>query len=47
MMKVFKIFDKDGSGTISKEEMKDAFGGGDKQLVQQFEQMWNEMIEKC
>jgi Ca2+-binding EF-hand superfamily protein len=29
-MKVFKIFDKDNSGTISKEEMKDAFGEGDK-----------------
>jgi len=31
----FKMFDKDGSGTISKDEIKEALGGLDEKLVEE------------
>lgn len=35
MRAAFKMFDKDGSGTISKDEIKEALGGLDEKLVEE------------
>lgn len=42
----FKIFDRDGDGQITKEEMKAVFSGGasKSELIQKFEQVWSEIM---